>query len=295
MKLFWLVLVLQLFVGLKLQAQNQMAKAVGEYPYVYSAPDFNAPVIAELEQGKSYPVSTKKFSELFYKIQVKPGMLGYVSDSEVQVGGLKTAPNKKLNPKQAANPNKKTKPKEEKPKSRVESSRKPFYATRYRGVVVEQMNYAEDTMSKHRTANLTFFGYRVTGFNTMFTGEMSTDASVLVYFGAPKYYEEITGQPASGWILHSSFTFDTLYPQSKYHLVSYGFGPMFKYSHLVTSMKNTTNSFNTDYPMDDMTLGVLLRLGLAFRINSLSIRSDVKYYIESQRYLAYNIAALFEF
>lgn len=281
-------------------AQNQWAKAVGEYPYVYAQPDFNAPVLAELERGKNYVISKQKFSELFYKISVKPGLVGYVSDVEVQIqnsGGVRP----KTNPNSV---NKKTVNKKTNPRSSVKKevvtppkpdTRLPFYATRYRGLIVENMNYAEDTMSKHRTANLTFFGYRVCGFNTLFSGEMSTDASVLVYFGAPKYYEEITGQPASGWIIHTDFTFDTLYPQGKNHLISYGFGPMFKYSHLVASLKNTTNAFNTDYPMDDMTLGVLFRLGIAFRINNMSLRSDVKYYIESQRYFAYNLSALFAF
>lgn len=289
------------------RAQNQWAKAVGEYPYVYAQPDFNAPVLAELERGKNYVISKQKFSELFYKISVKPGLVGYVSDVEVQVSGgapgggpqgktpLKSPLHKPIDKQIDKKLNPKKNVKKEKAEPPRLDNRKPFYATRYRGVIVESMNYAEDTMSKHRTANLTFFGYRVCGFNTLFSGEMSTDASVRVYFGAPKYYEEITGQPASGWIIHTDFTFDTLYPQGKNHLISYGFGPMFKYSHLVASLKNTTNAFNTDYPMDDMTLGVLFRLGIAFRINNMSLRSDVKYYMESQRYFAYNLSALFAF
>lgn len=288
-------------------AQNQWAKAVGEYPYVYAQPDFNAPVLAELERGKNYVISKQKFSELFYKVSVKPGLVGYVSDVEVQVQGsgsvsgnpaagnaLGTAAPK--NPINKAGQNKKpTAKKVTRSEPAKPDVRKPFYATRYRGLIVENMNYAEDTMSKHRTESLTFFGYRVSGFNTMFSGEMSTDASILVYFGAPKYYQEITGQPATGWIIHTDFTFDTLYPQGKNHLISYGFGPMFKYSHIVASLKNTTNAYNTDYPMDDMTLGVLLRLGIAFRINNMAIKSDVKYYMEAQRYLALNLSALFAF
>lgn len=282
-------------------AQNQWAKAIGEYPYVYAQPDFNAPVLAELERGKNYVISKQKFSELFYKVSVKPGLVGYVSDVEVQVQGQALRgnvndPTVKKNPDNKSNLIKKNaKQKPSVVQASKPDTRKPFYATRYRGLIVESMSYAEDTMSKHRTENLTFFGYRVCGFNTMFSGEMSTDASILLFFGAPKYYQEITGQPATGWILHTDFTFDTLYPQGKNHLISYGFGPMFKYSHIVASLKNTTNSYNTDYPMDDMNLGVLFRLGLAFRVNNLSIRSDVKYYIEAQRYFAINLSTLFAF
>lgn len=282
-------------------AQNQWAKAIGEYPYVYAQPDFNAPVLAELERGKNYVISKQKFSELFYKVSVKPGLVGYVSDVEVQVQGQVSASGVQSHAggPQASKAILQTKKKVAKQQVSVSPSkpdnRKPFYATRYRGVIVENMSYAEDTMSKHRTESLTFFGYRVSGFNTMFSGEMSTDASILVFFGAPKYYQEITGQPATGWILHTDFTFDTLYPQGKNHLISYGFGPMFKYSHIVTSLKNTTNAYSTDYPMDDMNLGVLLRLGIAFRINNMAIKSDVKYYMEAQRYLAFNLSALFAY
>lgn len=280
-----LVFVLIGLFSFKTLAQYQLAKVTGEYPYVYSSSDFNAPVIAELPRGKLLNVSTKKFANVFYFVSVKPGMSGYVSDSEIQLISKEK--------KQLQRRNLKEKPAEK--KASKEKPRKPFYTSRYRGIIVEQMNYAEDTMSQHRTANLTMIGYRVVGMNTLFSGEMSTDASILLYFGAPKYYEEITKEKASGWILHTDFTFDTIYPQSKIHFISYGFGPMFRYSHFVTSLRNTTNSYTTDYPMDDMTLGVLLRLGLAFRINNISIRSDVKYYIEAQRYFAYNLSALFEF
>lgn len=294
----WVCFVLVFLISQFVLAQNQLARAVGEYPYVYASPDFNAPILAELERGKSYQISTKKFATYFYKIAVKPGMIGYVSDVEIQLlrGNVPVKGELGKRPAKAGEKKSKIQNQEESSvKAKPEPPKKPFFASRYRGLIVEQMNYAEDTMSKLRTESLTFFGYRVSGYNTLFSGEISTDTSILLYFGAPKYYEDVTGQPASGWILHTDFTFDTLYPQGKAHMISYGFGPMFKYSHFVTSLKNLTNSYNTDYPMDDMTLGILFRLGIAFRINNVAIKSDVKYYIESQRYFAYNLSALFEF
>ncbi|MCB0369880.1 MAG: SH3 domain-containing protein [Bdellovibrionales bacterium] len=274
------------------EARNQIARVSGEYPYVYASPDFNAPILAQLPLGKVYKISTKKFANVFYRILVKPGMIGYVSDSEIQVltSGSKGKPRSGKAPRKNLSAEKK-----EEKKEPEKDNRKPFYASRYRGLIVEQMNYAEDTMSQHRTANLNFIGYRVSGYNTLYSGQMATDANVMLYNGAPKYYEEVTGNPANGWILHADFTYDTLSPQGPNHMISYGFGPMFKYSHFVTALQNPANGYTTSYTLDDITLGVLLRWGLAFRIDSVSLRSDIKYYIESQRYLAFNLSLLFEY
>lgn len=275
-------------------AQSVIAEVTGEFPYAYAQPDFDSPVVANLKPGTFYYVSKQQFAYGFHKVQLQKNQAAYISSSEIKIVTAEYVQQKrkhKNNPKAAEQEAKEAKAEE---KKAVQNS-KSISQSRYRGLIIEQQNYTEDTMSKTRTEAVTFFGYRVVGNNTLFSGEMSTDAAVLVSMGAPKYYQEITGNSAAGWIINTHFTFDTLVPLSHAAVYSYGFGPMAKYSHFETNLKSSVGSGTTSYVLDDLTLGVLLRLGLGVKWNSISLRSDIKYFIESKQYMAINISTLFVF
>jgi hypothetical protein len=287
-------------------AQSLMAEIVGEFPYVYSNPDFDSPVIATIKPGTFYYVSKKKFDYDFHKIRLSKNQEGYISSSEIKIVSAQYVRNRKKKGKTAAdtqnvsegesaadkesgNETKLTK------KEAKKKPTKPIYTARFQGLIIEQQNYIEDTMSNTRSDNLLFFGYRLVGFNTLFSGEMSTDLAVLYHSGAPAYYEKITGRTTSGQILNVQFTFDTIIPLAHNFMASYGFGPIIKYSHFDVSLKNPAGIGNDAYVLDDMNFGVLFRLGAATRLGIIGLRADVKYYIESKHYVGINVSTLYEF
>jgi outer membrane protein W len=68
-------------------------------------------------------------------------------------------------------------------------------------------------------------------------------------------------------------------------MLTYGFGPMFKYTHYeVTLLSNTTNK-EISYSLDDMALGAVFDVGLHFRLaDTYALRFNVKYYWEKTQY-----------
>lgn len=274
-------------------AQSQNAIVVNSGAIVYKDPDFDAEVLTELKAGKIYPVSLKTKGP-FYKIRVRPGVLGWIADTDVRLGkgqGKNAASLEKKTTKGASanKADKKSEPKVVTPSKPL----KPFYASRYRGPVLSYLTYNEDTMGALRSQNLPFYGFKVAGPNTMFSGDMRTDAEFLFHFGAPNYYEKYTGQSAGGWVFLTNFIFETALPQSKWHMLTFGFGPMFKYSHYEVGL--TENSKVVNYSLDDMALGVVLDGGLAFRIGSYALRFNAKYYWEKTKYWGFGATFGFPF
>lgn len=267
------------------QAATIVAEIVGEYPYVYAQPDFDSPVLTTLKTGTYYRVSKQQFDLGFHRVRFAKDKDGYISSSEIR---MNSAPSAKKKP--APGDEKNDVKKEPKKKTT-----KPIYVSRCQGVIFEQQNYIEDTMSNTRSDNIMFFGYRLVGFNTLFTGEMSTDLAILYHSGAPAYYEKITGRPTSGQIINVQFTFDTIVPLAHDFMASYGFGPIVKYSHFQVSLKNPGGVGDDSYVLDDMNFGVLFRLGVATRLGIFGLRADVKYYIESKQYVGVNLSTLYEF
>lgn len=272
-------------------AQNVIAEVIGEFPYAYSAPDFDSSVIATLRTGSFYYVSKQQFAYGFHKIQLNKSTSAYISSSEIKIVSAQYVRRK--------NKVKNSNPKSDRAEAKIEEKKpinyRPIYLLRYHGLIIEMQNYTEDTMSKTRSEGLNFFGYRAVGFNTLFSGEMATDAVVMVYRGAPKYYETVTGYGASGWIIHSHFTFDTILPLATSYMASYGFGPMVKYAHFETGLPNPSGVGVITYNLDDLTLGVLFRAGMAVRWKAFSLRTDIKYFIESKHYVGVNVSTLFVF
>jgi outer membrane protein W len=68
-------------------------------------------------------------------------------------------------------------------------------------------------------------------------------------------------------------------------MLTFGFGPMFKYSHYEVSLNALQNAKQATYSLDDMVFGAVFDVGLAFRIaDTYALRFNVKYYWEKTKY-----------
>lgn len=267
------------FVGWGASAQSQKAVVLNEGALVYKEADFDAPVLTRFKAGQVYEISLKTKGP-FYKVRVKPGVVGWIADTDVRPkNAAKVQNDKGVTVKK---PDKKEEndsfPEKKKPQ-------KSFYSSRYRGPMLAYLSYTENTMGDLRTQTLPFYGVKIAGPNTMFDGDLRTDAEFLFHSGAPAYYQTSTGFPASGWTFLTDFIFETASPQSKWHMLTFGFGPMFKYSHYEVSLNALQNAKQATYSLDDMVFGAVFDVGLAFRIaDTYALRFNVKYYWEKTKY-----------
>ncbi|QDK37415.1 SH3 domain-containing protein [Bdellovibrio sp. NC01] len=277
----FIALILFFILPVQVFAQTaQQGTIVADEAQIYRDPDFDAPVIAVLPPGGVYSISTGKKGP-FFKIRVKPGTVGWISETDIRPGNLKvTAETKKEAQKL-------------KEQKEHEENRPAFFTTRHWGPVVEFLNYTEDTMGEERSAMTMFYGFKWTGFNTLFSGEVYTDANLIFHSGAPSYYEDKTGESAGGFIVNANFLLQTVRTLTKDCLMYYGFGPTWRYSHFDLHLNN--GGVSQGYSADDMALGILFDVGLAYRISKTAIRSDVKYYWEKNKYPGIGVSWGFEF
>lgn len=254
-----------LFTPLFALAQAQQATVVNDGALVYQDADFDSPVIGQLKAGGVYAISKGKKGP-FFKIRIKPGSVGWIADTDVKKGVHNIEA-----PPEPINLDEEIKKKHQ----------KPFFASRYRGPVFEYLFYEEDTMGRKRSEGMLFYGLKFNGFDTLFSGEIYTDTNILFHVGAPNFYSDVTGQSADGFIVNANFLLQTITPRSKWHLYYYGLGPMVKYSHYSLHLPGTSA-----YSADDLNLGLVFNLGVAFRLSeTLSLKTDVKYYWEKTQYL----------
>lgn len=276
-------------------SSSQKGTIVSEEAAVFSQADFDSEIITTLKPGQTFTISKGKKGP-FFRIRYAPGKTGWISDADIRPAGKNTATKGKKKTEKKA-PEKKTKELgpfyEEGPE---EGGEPPFYARRYRGLVLEFVNFTEDTMGKLRTANLLFYGIKWSGYNTVFDGEIYTDAELLFHSGAPPYYGEATGQPASGFIMMGNFLFQTEIPQSERSMAFYGFGPAFRYTHFDVKLNNDPAAGQTrSYTLNDLNLGAVFNLGMGFGIKRYALRVDVRYYWEIQRYTGLGLAFQMDF
>jgi Bacterial SH3 domain. len=256
---------------------SQRATVINDGAYVYKDADFDADIMMQLKAGGVYTISKGKKGP-FYKIRIKQGVLGWIADSDMKVGVIKVAP-----PPKPLDLDKEI----------LKKPVKPFETSRFRGIAVEMINYEEDTMGEYRNDQLLFYGIKWNGYNTMFSGDIYTDANLLFHFGAPKYYEELTGHPADGFIFMANFLLETVAPQGENMMFFYGFGPMFKYSHFTVAVDGAEQE---NFPADDMNLGAVFNIGMGFRpTESLSLRTDFKYHWEKNKYFGLGLNLGFAF
>ncbi|MEK2690635.1 SH3 domain-containing protein [Bdellovibrio sp. GT3] len=255
-------------------AQAQRGTVVADEAQVYKDPDFDAPVMTVLKQGQVLAISKGKKGP-FYKVRLKPGVTGWVSDAEIHPGVI-TPEELQEN----ADPDESN-----------YTGKKPFFASRYRGLSLNFIDYAEDTMGGRRNAQTSFLGLNFHGYNTLFSGDIYTESNILFHSGAPSYYKEYTGHEGSGYIVIVNFLFQTVLPKGKDLIFFYGFGPMLKYSHFDLQLPGVVDGFSAD----DMTLGVLFNVGASYRIKKVSIRPDIKYYWEKESYFGYGVTLGLDF
>jgi hypothetical protein len=280
--------------------QSYKAQVIGEEPYLYEKPNFDAKILQTLQPGKVYDVAPQLQGGAFYKMRGEGGVIGYVSDADVKP--LWNAANVSKTAKQdalAPVPPKKPETKESKEakqkaaksaesadkKRRASKTNRPFQYTQFVGIQYSQIEFTEDTMGDKRKESMGFFGVKLSGPDLVIEGEIPTEVNFMFHSGAPGHYERLTGNAADGWIFLMNFLLESYFPQGKSALTFIGFGPELRYSKFNAALTDSTTGKASIYSMEDIGAGAVFNAGMAVRMGNASLRGDIQYHWEKQSYL----------
>ena len=256
------------FFGLTVQAA-QIGTVTADETYIYLNPDFDAPVIATAKLGEKFQMSNTTQGP-FYKVRMKDKRLGWISSVDIKPGNLNTKTLVKKREAEAVKPL----------ESAVEEQKvlKAFANERVQGPFMQQMFWREKTLGHMHTDNLTFYGWNWTGFNTLTDGPAYIDTRVMGTFTAPDYYKKLTGVAASGWILKAQTALLSANPWGENFLFHYGFGVSTTFSHFRAGYSH--NGVISHDIMEDFTVGLVLPLGMSYRIGPVATQLFYQFYQE---------------
>jgi hypothetical protein len=281
-------------------AQTYKAQVIGEEPYLYEKPNFDAKILQTLQPGKVYDVAPQIQGGAFYKIRGEGGVIGYVSDADVKPlwngASLSKAEKKEATlgapPKKAkVEESKESKDKAAKTaemadkKRRADKKNRPFQYTQFVGIQYNQIEYTEETMGEKRKDAMGFFGVKLSGPDLVIDGAFPTEVNFMFHAGAPAHYERLTGNAADGWIFLMNFLFESYFPQGKSALTFIGFGPELRYSKFNVALTDSATGKASNYSMEDIGAGAVFNAGIAVRMGDTSLRGDIQYHWEKQSYL----------
>jgi len=257
---------------------------------VYKGPSFDAPVIAYLKRGKKVRVSNQTFGP-FYKVRLRPGLTGYISDIDVKViGGSGFSggrPSKRLQPFDNDFGEKRA----EREYGFKRDRKKPIFATRYIGLTGGWMNYKENVLDQDVSANLVNYGIKATGPNLILDGPMIFDINIHAVFSPPAYYKTLSTTEPTGQLvivdLGLIFPYHTSFDEGM--MLYFGAGPALIYS----KFKITTGGLLLD--LQDLKLGGSFMAGAAYRIGKFVIKVEPKYVVEKSSYPLVNLSVQRQF
>lgn len=259
---------------------------------VYEKPSFDAEVIAEVSEGREYEMSTRKFAGIFYRVRLRPNVIGYVADTDIKP--LFANPEEKL-PRNVREAKRDTKKEQENKRDfgRESKPQRSFEMTRYFGLGMTQIEYTEEAIGKTRKASLNFLQFKLFGPNVLVEGPFPTEFNLMFFSGAPGYYERVTGQGANGFILMTDFKFLNLRPMGRSMITHFGFGPLLRYSQFDISVMDSGRL--KSYSLGSMALGLSFSGGIGFRLGSLAARGELRYDWEKEQHLGLGASLQYAF
>lgn len=274
--------VLSLFVfvfiiGIEAQSQspgNQEGIIISDEAYIFVEASFDAKVLAVRPQGEKLKMSNRKKNG-FFRVKLFNGQLGWASEADVQA--TQKISQEEVKNLEQANQNPFPK-KGEVIQGPPAHTRKTFAQSRYRGIFFQNQKFREKTLGKTRQDELSFVGINLTGFDTLVDGPFYLDTRMMATSTPPDYYEKLTGQSASGFALRVQSSFVSVNPFGGSVLFHYGLGVSATLSQFQVSFLE--NGIKKKYSLDDLNVGLVIPIGLSFKLGPTNTQVFYHYYHE---------------
>lgn len=259
----------------------QIAVVQGGGATVYSAADFDSPVLIQLKATQKVRVSLKTYPGVggfgsFFKVFFKHNRVGYVADVEVVPEYTQVGKRKRTEKNPAY-----------KEFQDEQSERDPIFFTRYIGLTLGTVGYAEKIQGSTFKTQALIYGLRMTG--PLLDGP-PLDVNVLMHWGSPSYYSSLTGSsPGSGYFVLSDV--QLMFPvfETRNNLITLGFGPLLAYASFRMTIQNTY------FDSQELRLGATINAGYSHRFGKYLGKIDAKYFFEKTQYFSYTGSFMVEF
>lgn len=268
---------------------------------VYKGSTFDSPVIAYLKKGKQIRISDRAYGP-FYRVQIRPGVIGYISDIDVQVLGKAGKSRSKRSDAEDEYEDdygeeeggdrwdEENEEDEDKPRrSRFRDNKKPIFMRRFVGGFGGILNFKEEILDQKVSSNVKTVGAKITGPNLLFEGPYIFDINLFAALGVPSYYAELSTTSPSGFIagLDANLIFPFHVPANEKWTMYFGAGPVVIYSKFNISV---TQQDGEDVALDlqDLKLGANLMAGFSYEIGKdYLLKVEPRFIFEKNSYLAF--------
>lgn len=275
-----LVLFLLFYSTVSFAAQN--ASVVTDGAMVYKKSNFDSAVMAYLRVGQKVRISSKKFGE-FYRVQFKQGVIGYISDADVET--------KSKDKGAAALPT--SKKSKSSTSSGSEGRARSFISKTHLGLSYSFVNYSEVFNQTDKSESLAFIGVKFTAPMRYLSGPFVFDSNLIYHSGYPSYYNMTS--PVSQGISGRILLFDTqvLYSLAeafKRKLWIYmGGGLALNYSSFEVEVVGSKQN------LSDITFGGVLTGGVGYQLGRIAVKLEPKYYALKSNYFTILTSIQYEF
>lgn len=252
---------------------------------VFANPSFDSEILTELPRGTQVEISRRKF-DVFHRVRLPDGKLGFLPDSEFLNPELQQKRRDDLQDSENGAPASRPifDPKQEANKQRPPSG--------MWGGQFAMLRYRESTLGLRPTAEVPMLGFRRTSVG-FFGG--TADWSLLYAWAPPSYYQQATGQKASGFLILTDYQqlFESIQSAT---LRSYlGMGPLLRLNNYQLSTSSDGATATNAYTARDVVLGWVVSAGIEQKWNRVSLRGELKYHMELLHYWGLSFSLLFAY
>jgi hypothetical protein len=259
--------------------KGQPATVAVDGAAVYEAPNFDSPVMEYLDQGKTFRVSTKVFPGSgglgsFYKVRIRDGVYGYITDVDVEISGRKGSDAWKVEGK----------------KGDDFEGGSDTLDSRYFGVSAVSVNYTEVIANQKKSAMTSLFGIRWIG-PTGFFGGLPIDFEFVATNRAPQFYQDVASE-TSGYLMMSHLLMNfPLYAGTR-NMLSLGLGPSFRFSMFDVRLSKMTPGIGS-VDSQEAAFGAQANLGFLWGLTQRwALRFDGRYNYENEAYAGFSVSIL---
>lgn len=266
--------------------KSRVAVVVAEESQIYAEPDLDAKVVTIAKRGMKIPVSKGMRGEYakFFRTRVN-GKIGWILTIDIR----SVAEAKKVFTKaraEAYKPGpfaKESQDEDEQDTESKHSKHEPFTFTRSVSLVVGSTEYKESINGVDHATNLLNYGLKLTGPDVFLTGPLM-DVNILLHYGAPSYYSELSSTKPSGFVMWWDANLLLPIMARENYLIGIGAGPLLVISNIQASQGTQ------DYGMWQFNLGADLELTAGVRWGDFCARLEGKYYFEKKSYRQVQLA-----
>lgn len=280
---------------------GQPAIVIVDGAAIYEKANFDSPVIDYLERGKKVLISKRLYRGAgglgaFYKIKIRKGLFGYVTDVDVQIDKEARVRQEEARRKKKEELDDPTQIRSDLENPEAENEGDGLggiYFTRYLGLAYSAFIYSETIAKRKKSANISLIGMKLSGPGKSMGG-MPLDFELTFTSTAPSYYSQSFSSSKGFLLLGHAMTILPL-KIFRESMLYYGFGLVGKYSKFDVVVRNNPNK--TPIDSQDLVLGLGGHFGYAhsFARGRYALRVDGKYYFEKEAYFGYGAALQMKF